>query len=882
MKKRYPFLPLLGLLFLCTSVNAQVLFFEDFDNISGPTAGGAGTYVFPSGFSLRNVDNRTPDAQVAYVNEAWERREDFGFSVVDSVAFSTSYYAPAGAADDWMWTPLIGPLPANCVLSWNARTYDPSFRDGYEVRIMTAPTVPTGGTGAIGNQITNSTVVFSTAAENTSWTARSVPLSTYTGQSVYVGFRNNSNDMFLLTIDDIKVEALYNHNARVINMDTLTQYTQMPKTQTTPLAFEADIQNLGMMALSNVKLNAKVYDENNTEVYSAFSNTQPSLAPGAQLHFVVNSWTPPVNAQTYTVKLFYTATETDEVPADDTLSGTAMVSEKIYARDNGDVTGQLGIGSGGGIGYMGQDFEIVNTGRVSSVGIYFTRGYTGRPMAAAIWNMAGGVPDQIVAITDTLIYPDDSADYYVLPIHGGPFALNPGRYAVTAIEFDSTLAVGLTSSLFTPGRTWLWWPTIPGGAWRNIEWFNLPNFNKAMYIRPEILPLCPASLVTASSASDATCGNSNASVNLTVDPGPYTYLWSNGDTSQNLGSVSAGSYSVQITRTDLICTQTLTFNLSNIDGPSLVSIQGDSVACSDAPGTVAVQVTDGTAPYSYLWTNGSTSDTAVAGIGSYSVTVTDANGCILAAGPVDITGPTAITLPASVTPAGCFGGEGSASVQAQGGTPPYSYQWNNGANTATATGPAGPYTVTVTDSSGCSAVSGTLTVTEPAPLTTVTGFTPELCQGCANGTATVTVSGGTAPYTYSWSPSGGTGATATGLTGGTYTVTVTDAHGCETTATLTVLTSNASIPENGSGTDGILAFPNPSQGVFYITANIEYSGEALVEIVDITGKVLYAKNVLMNNTLTQTSIHLEYSVPGTYILRFTADKKQFFRKLVIE
>src|SRR5688572_18823111 len=98
---------------------SQILFQEDFDGIPGPTAGGAGTYVFPGGWFLRNVDNRTPDAQVAYVNEAWERREDFGLNVTDSCAFSTSYYSPVGPADDWMWTPLIGPVTATTVLRWN-------------------------------------------------------------------------------------------------------------------------------------------------------------------------------------------------------------------------------------------------------------------------------------------------------------------------------------------------------------------------------------------------------------------------------------------------------------------------------------------------------------------------------------------------------------------------------------------------------------------------------------------------------------------------------------------------------------------------------------------------------------------------------------------
>ncbi len=182
----------------------QVAYSEDFDNVGGPTAGGAGTYTFPSGMLKRNVDNLTPNTSVSYVNEAWERREDFATAVTDSAAFSTSWYTPAGTANDFMWTNAIV-VPANGTLSWNAVTYDPSYREGYEVRIMTV--VPTGGTGIIGNQITNSTVLFSIAQENTTWTSRNVSLAAYAGQTVYIGFRNISTDKFLLLIDDINVFA---------------------------------------------------------------------------------------------------------------------------------------------------------------------------------------------------------------------------------------------------------------------------------------------------------------------------------------------------------------------------------------------------------------------------------------------------------------------------------------------------------------------------------------------------------------------------------------------------------------------------------------------------------------------------------------------------
>lgn len=194
------------LIFFASFLNAQIIFEENFNGISGSTAGGPGMYNFPEGWLLRNVDNRTPDASVNFINDAWERREDFKFNGSDSAAFSTSYYSPLGQADDWMWTPPITiPASGDHVLRWRAVVYAPDFPDGYEVRIMTAPDVPSGSTSDMGNQVTDSDLLFSIPAENPVWTNREIELNDYNGQTVYIAFRNNSNDKFILLIDDVIV-----------------------------------------------------------------------------------------------------------------------------------------------------------------------------------------------------------------------------------------------------------------------------------------------------------------------------------------------------------------------------------------------------------------------------------------------------------------------------------------------------------------------------------------------------------------------------------------------------------------------------------------------------------------------------------------------------
>lgn len=142
-----------------------------------------------------------------------------------------------------------------------------------------------------------------------------------------------------------------------------------------------------------------------------------------------------------------------------------------------------------------------------------------------------------------------------------------------------------------------------------------------------------------------------------------------------------------------------------------------------------------------------------------------------------------VTTTSGFTSASCFGNsDGSATVTVSSGAAPYTYSWSpSGGSGATATGlAAGTYVCTVTDANGCTNATS-VTVTEPAALAATTMQTDVSCNGGSNGDATVLISGGTPAYTYSWSPSGGSGATASGLTAGAYICYVTDANGCQIT-----------------------------------------------------------------------------------------------------
>jgi GH43 family beta-xylosidase len=304
-------------------------------------------------------------------------------------------------------------------------------------------------------------------------------------------------------------------------------------------------------------------------------------------------------------------------------------------------------------------------------------------------------------------------------------------------------------------------------------------------------PTSPVSGTTV--VTNVSCfGGSNGAINLTPTggTGPYTFNWlPSGPTTEDRTGLTAGTYSVQITDVNG-CTATVTVTVTAPPALVITSTQTNISCNGGCNGSATVVVSGGTPGYSYSWSpSGGNSATATGlCVGTYTVIVTDANGCT-ATRTISITQPAAIVVtPASQTNVSCFGGNnGTASVIVTGGTGAYSYSWApTGGTASTATGLiAGSYTVTVTDANLCVSTA-TFLITEPPALTFTTMQTNVSCNGGSNGDAMVMVSGGTGPYTYMWSPSGGTADLETGLTAGGYTVTITDANFCTTTATFLI------------------------------------------------------------------------------------------------
>lgn len=213
------------------------------------------------------------------------------------------------------------------------------------------------------------------------------------------------------------------------------------------------------------------------------------------------------------------------------------------------------------------------------------------------------------------------------------------------------------------------------------------------------------------------------------------------------------------------------------------SVDSHLLCFGDNNGIASVQSSNGILPYSYLWSDGQTSQTATGlSAGTYTVTVTESAGNSFTAS-VQITEPSIIDVSFTTTSVICLGvNDGSATVSATGGTPGYSYLWDSGQTGPTATGLAGGmHTVTVVDQNNCSIVE-TVQVEEPSgPGLFVFLNTDEVsCGGLTDGMATATPFFGTPPYSYQWDANANnqTTAIATGLGIGSYMLTVTDDNGC--------------------------------------------------------------------------------------------------------
>ncbi len=298
--------------------------------------------------------------------------------------------------------------------------------------------------------------------------------------------------------------------------------------------------------------------------------------------------------------------------------------------------------------------------------------------------------------------------------------------------------------------------------------------------------------VNLNTTNIACAGDSTGSIDLEIIDGPpiNSYLWNTGDTVPDLVNLGPGNYVVTVT--DNLACQVIDSTTVTEPAPLVLTTAAVSDTCGAGLGSVTVEASGGTAPYAYAWNTGDTTP-MVANLtaGSYLVTVTDAGNCT-AIEMVEITGIGNLAFTLNATDISCAGADdGAVSVNLQAGIPPVTYSWNTGDTTAVLSNlPPGQYSVTLTDSTGCTGVD-TIEVSEPAPLTLAMAGADETCSD-ANGSIAATPQGGVPPYQYAWNSSLTTNSLITGLSQGLYIITVTDDQDCMITDSLTI--ANAPAP----------------------------------------------------------------------------------------
>ncbi len=276
--------------------------------------------------------------------------------------------------------------------------------------------------------------------------------------------------------------------------------------------------------------------------------------------------------------------------------------------------------------------------------------------------------------------------------------------------------------------------------------------------------------------------------------GPYNVVWPfDGSSGLCLSNIPSNTYIVNATD-DNGCPAQATVTVSDLSGPSASITSQTNVTCfGGSDGAATALITGGLAPYNYQWdANAANQTTPTASNlvqGTYTLTITDQNGCI-ASTSVTITQPADFVVQGLTTNPTCFGDtDGQIAVTLTGGTAPYTYDWNDPANQTTPTASGlgdGSYTVVITDDVGCNTFAQ-YNLFDPLQFVAFANNTPLLCNSVCDGTATATFNNNNGAVSYLWNDGNSqTTATASGLCAGNYEVTMTDNAGCIATATTTI------------------------------------------------------------------------------------------------
>ncbi len=474
----------------------------------------------------------------------------------------------------------------------------------------------------------------------------------------------------------------------------------------------------------------------------------------------------------------------------------------------------------------GESNGAVNLDVLGGSGSY---SYNWQPSGQTTQNITG-IPQGIynVTVTDNTFGCADTLEIFVsnIPGHTVDGVVTDGS---SCVAIDGAIDITVTGGSGNFDYLWSHGPisedviNLAGGAYTVSVTDNV----EGCVVNAPFIVTTLSTVIVQVSVVQPSCGDPNGSIILNVGGGtdPYSFQWSNGSTDQNLINVGAGIYQVVITDVNG-CTDDFVIVLSDDGTPTVNSVVSNTSCSSTTDGAIALSLSGGVGPFTYSWSNGSSAQSLTGlAAGNYSVNILDAGTGCQTFETFEVLSPLPLSGSANVIGVTCNGdSDGSIELTVDGGTAPYSIVWNPGnvVSQNLSGVPAGSYSVVITDDNACF-ISGTFTIGQPTPLVITETVQDVSCSGVADGSIDLSVTGGQAGYTYSWLPGGETTQDLSGLAGGTYDVTVTDAAGCAQQGSYTV-SEPAALVLNPSSTDATCngacdgtAGVSPSGGTFPYT-----------------------------------------------------------------
>lgn len=387
--------------------------------------------------------------------------------------------------------------------------------------------------------------------------------------------------------------------------------------------------------------------------------------------------------------------------------------------------------------------------------------------------------------------------------------------------------------------------------------------------------------ISASYTKSFQCyGENHGYINLSVDGGtpPYEFIWSNGDTTQNLQNLTAGTYRVTITDADTV-SAIRSYRITQPANPIQTTVTTDPASsCGASDGAINISNTQGgTPPYSVIILDSDSLNQSPAGLpaGIYTIKIIDANGCVHTTyvGISEIGSP---ILDATVNNVSCPGltdGSIELNVVNPVGTP--TFTWCTGQTSSSLSGlAAGSYIVTISDD-GCM-IYEVFHVIEPDPIN-ISATINEPSHGAQNGIIILNISGGTPHYSYLWS-TGETTKNIGGLGEGTYSVTVTDGNGC--TNSKTFVLGNVSINEPDKKFS-VHIYPNPATDKLFVEIENNYGNiRATYTLYSIHGRKVKNADFKISHSNYKLEIDIEDLKTGFYILELIIDKQRIVKKVI--